>query len=89
MIPLENVDVYHLVASHLFSEVLKEVNDNDYGHFLFLFFTTQFTYVLWLFVNYQSGQWTECVCMRIYIYRHVKACIRDAHVRQKKRTKED
>lgn len=44
MVPLENVDVYHLEASHLSAMILKEVNDHDYAHFLFLLLSAHMFY---------------------------------------------
>ena len=40
MVPLENVDVYQFEAFHLSGMILKEVNDHDYAHFLFLIVCT-------------------------------------------------
>ncbi len=58
MNPLENVDVYHLGASHLSSMISKEVNAHDYAHFLFFLLHARMFYGL---LNNQLDQWTDSV----------------------------
>ncbi len=83
MIPWKNVDVYHLVASHLSSTISKEVNDHDYAHFLFFFLLH--AHMFYSFLNKSVRPMN-----RMYIYVYMSRCKRkymDVYVRKKKKAK--